>query len=259
MSWAKFDDRYDDNRKVKRAWRDNPAAVGLHAMAITYCCRHRTDGLVDLDWIEEKLPNARQRAAILRTLEERGLFSRVDDEHYIVNDYLVYNPSREDKENQSRGAKAAALARWGKRDASEDAMRDACETHSDPHAEPNATPLPNPTPTQVEPDRPDVDRLLKTLAELMLGNDPKAKVAPESKRWRTDMRLLIDADKRPVDEIEQVIRWCQADQFWRSNILSPGKLREKYTALLLRMHNDRSQNGQASGPKRSLAERLGAA
>jgi hypothetical protein len=31
-----------------------------------------------------------------------------------------------------------------------------------------------------------------------------------------------------------MIRWCQADEFWRGNILSMPKLREKYDQLRLK-------------------------
>lgn len=94
MAWARFDDLYDDNRKIKRAWRQQRAAVGLHAMAVTYCSRHETDGRVDVDWLEEKLPKDSEREKVLRVLVDVGLFVEVDDEHYRVKDYLDFNPSK---------------------------------------------------------------------------------------------------------------------------------------------------------------------
>lgn len=102
MTWAKFDDLYDDNRKIKRAWRAHPRAVGLHAMAITYCSRHETDGIVDPEWLEEKLPVARERAAVLVALVDVGLFVAVGDDSYLVHDYLTYNPERADLEEKRR-------------------------------------------------------------------------------------------------------------------------------------------------------------
>lgn len=93
MTWAKFDDRYDDNRKVKKAWRSDPAAIGLHAMAITYSSRHETDGVVDLDWLEEKMPNARARQRTIVALVDAGLFDPIDGDRFQVHDYLSYNPS----------------------------------------------------------------------------------------------------------------------------------------------------------------------
>jgi hypothetical protein len=109
MSWARFDDLYDDHRKIKRAWRANRSAVGLHAMAITYCSRHETDGMVDLEWIVEKLPAAKERSKVLSVLVECELFVPVDAEHYSVHDYLDYNPSQEqlrDKRERDSARKA---------------------------------------------------------------------------------------------------------------------------------------------------------
>jgi hypothetical protein len=93
MAWSKFDDRYDDNRKIKKAWRASRASVGLHAMAITYCSRHETDGLVDVEWLIEKLPQAKERNAAVSALVDAGLFAPVDGEMFQVKDYLEFNPS----------------------------------------------------------------------------------------------------------------------------------------------------------------------
>lgn len=102
MTWAKFDDLYDDNRKVKRAWRTNRAAVGLHVMAITYCSRHETDGLIDVDWLEEKLPQRRERDQVLGCLTRLGLFEVIDPETYLVHDYLHFQRPRAELEEFRR-------------------------------------------------------------------------------------------------------------------------------------------------------------
>lgn len=95
MTWARFDDRYDDHPKIKKAWRKDPYAVGLHVMAITHCARHETDGLVDLAWIEEKIPQAKARSRTIDVLVDAGLFDALDGETFQVHDFLEYNPSRE--------------------------------------------------------------------------------------------------------------------------------------------------------------------
>lgn len=149
MSWAKLDDRYDDNRKIKRAWRRDRAAVGLHVMAITYCCRHRTNGLVDIEWVEERLPAARERERAIGVLVDLGLFERLDDEHWLVHDYLDYNHSREERDGLSDAGRKAALARWGKRGASgrhNGSHSDPqCDPLCDSHTEPNSSPVPSHT------------------------------------------------------------------------------------------------------------------
>jgi len=53
--------------------------------------------------------------------------------------------------------------------------------------------------------------------------------------------LMLRIDKREVEEIKQVIRWCQQDEFWRTNILSTSKLREQYDALVVKMDDKKGK------------------
>lgn len=93
--------------------------------------------------------------------------------------------------------------------------------------------------------RPDVEGLCRRLAAKIVANDPKAKVAPNSKAWRDSCRLLLDVDGRTVTEVEQIIDFAQADDFWRTNILSMKKLREQFTALLGKMQRHATTNGNS--------------
>lgn len=117
--------------------------------------------------------------------------------------------------------------------------------------------------------RPDVEGLCSLLANLIEANGVKRPTVTE--RWRAEMRRLVDRDGYDAGTVEAVIRWATADHFWRPNILSAPKLREKFPTLLLRMRekprrgtehtldrlardlveevNDGGQrNGQGSGP-----------
>lgn len=53
--------------------------------------------------------------------------------------------------------------------------------------------------------------------------------------WLQSMDKLIRLDKRDPKEIEKLIKWVYRDQFWKANILSPKKLREKYSQLKVKM------------------------
>ena len=75
--------------------------------------------------------------------------------------------------------------------------------------------------------------LCERLKALMVENGCKPPTV--TSRWVGDMAKLIRLDGHTQDEITAVIEWSQADPFWRSNILSPGKLRAKYDTLRLRM------------------------
>ena len=72
------------------------------------------------------------------------------------------------------------------------------------------------------------------LHQLVKTNNPKAK-EPNLQRWADDVRLMMERDKRTEEEIKTVIDWCQQDSFWKSNILSTRKLREKFDQLYVKM------------------------
>lgn len=99
MGYGKLDDLYDDNRKIKRAWRRHRASVGLHAQAISYCNRWQTNGLVDFEWLEEKLEDAEERAEVVGCLVDCGLFVPTEaGDGFLVNDFLDHNRSREERQ-----------------------------------------------------------------------------------------------------------------------------------------------------------------
>lgn len=53
---------------------------------------------------------------------------------------------------------------------------------------------------------------------------------------------MIRIDGRTPDEIRAVIEWTQQDTFWMNNILSTGKLREKFDQLMLKMGGRRADS-----------------
>jgi hypothetical protein len=59
---------------------------------------------------------------------------------------------------------------------------------------------------------------------------PGAK-APAFDAWANDLRLTREADNRTEAEIAALWEFANGDDFWRANILSPRKLREKWTQL----------------------------
>jgi hypothetical protein len=96
--------------------------------------------------------------------------------------------------------------------------------------------------------RPDVEELLDHLDARIVGNGSKAPA--RTKRARDAMRLLLDKDGRTVEQIHHAIDWCQDDTFWRANILSAPKLREKYDQLRLAASRPAGGNGVPLGTDR---------
>ena len=91
------------------------------------------------------------------------------------------------------------------------------------------------------------DREAEKLAALLSGeirkNAPDFRITPaQQRKWAAIADLMLRRDHRSYDEIASVIHWCQADEFWRSNVLSFGKLREKFDQLAMKAQFDGSEN-----------------
>ena len=74
-------------------------------------------------------------------------------------------------------------------------------------------------------------------------------------RWGLDFDLAMRVDKRSPTYIELVIDWLPKDEFWRKNILSGLKLREKYDRLVVEMKfpkkgSPKKQDGIEKGSQR---------
>ena len=84
----------------------------------------------------------------------------------------------------------------------------------------------------------DQMRLAHYLFKYIKRNIPNKK-EPNFRKWAEDFDRLLRIDKRPLDEVKDIIAWCQRDPFWMTNILSPGKLRKKYDELWLKKKNEK--------------------
>lgn len=93
----------------------------------------------------------------------------------------------------------------------------------------------------VESDSPLI--LAKNLFDKIQENNPQAKF-PNLQVWAKQIDMMLQTDKRDPTDINAVIEWCQADDFWKTNILSAKKLREKFDQLYVKMTNQpRRHNG----------------
>lgn len=78
--------------------------------------------------------------------------------------------------------------------------------------------------------------LARYLERNILQNNSKfPQSETQRQRWAKDIDLMLRLDKLDPDDIAEVIAWCQQDSFWRSNILSGKKLRQKYQELRMKM------------------------
>ena len=63
--------------------------------------------------------------------------------------------------------------------------------------------------------------------------------------WANDIRLMRYQDKRELRHIKALFWWAHNDGFWRKNILSPGKLRDKWTELAAQRKEQREASNAA--------------
>ena len=93
------------------------------------------------------------------------------------------------------------------------------------------------------PNEEDI-KLTQLLIDLMAKNNPNSSIlrrlTPKRQEvWIDECRLLREKDERTPEQIEQIIIFSQNDAFWKSNILSMPKLREKFDQLWLKAKKER--------------------
>ncbi|MEX8988906.1 replication protein, partial [Salmonella enterica] len=74
---------------------------------------------------------------------------------------------------------------------------------------------------------------------------------PNLAGWANDIRLMRECDGRTHRDMCVLFRWACHDSFWAGNVISPAKLREKWTQLDI--NRNKQQTGTtASKPKLDL-------
>lgn len=95
----------------------------------------------------------------------------------------------------------------------------------------------------------DFMKLAVYLQKQIMLNNPDFK-QPNLQTWADDMRKLVELDHRDKHQVALVIKWCQHDSFWSTNILSARKLRDQYDQLYLKMQAD-----QGSTPEQRVSKK----
>lgn len=98
--------------------------------------------------------------------------------------------------------------------------------------------------------KPEHFALIELLNEELAKNG--SKLPAITKQNADAVRLLIERDGYTPDQVAYLIRWSQADEFWRANIRSMSKLREK--ADTLRLQSQR-KHGEQSRPHLTKSEK----
>lgn len=237
MTWFKVDDTLATHPKARVA---GLAAMGLWTVAGAFASQHLTDGFVP-EWYVKTWPQGMRLAQQLVTAD----LWRVADGGWLYHQWDERQPTKAKVEEERSKTRARQQA-W--RDSHRDKGSFVSVSNGVTDDVTNAAPS-RPDPSRPkEKDfsselRPDVESVCEHLAKRIEDNGSKRPTI--TKQWRDSARLMIDKDKRSEGQVHRMIDWCQADEFWRANILSMPKLREKYDQMRLKA----SEQAPSTRPK----------
>lgn len=197
-----------------------------------WCSRHLTDGRIpEPTWAKRGTPAAR------RELESAGLVEVAPDGSRIMHDYLEHQRSADEvaamreqrreagrKGGQAKAARLANAKRPAKQVAKQTSSKSVASTETETEVPSN------------EGTRRDVEAICKHLADRIEANGSKRPSI--GKGWLDAARLMLDADGKTEQQVHAAIDWCQDSEFWRGNILSLPKLREKFDTLRLQAQRE---------------------
>jgi hypothetical protein len=240
-AFIKVHDDIEDHPKVAPL---SDAAFRLLVTSWGWCHRYNTDGnMPSAVW--SRRGAAKARGELLRS----GLACE-DGNEVVFHDYLEHQQSAEQRQaarEQRRSAgQAGGLAR-SKRLASGSLSDSPSEIQAEVEVEKEK----NMSAVADAPIRSDVEGLCRYFALAISRNGAKATI---TEKWRTEARLLLDKDEREPSEIRSVIDWSTSDSFWRVNVLSVPKLREKYDQLRLAMQRENPRPAHEDPHKEHLSQ-----
>ena len=178
-------------------------------------------------WYERgifKTPNPKTIKSIIDWLEAEGMIEILNkgnrkETHYKAHNYCIYQALDSDGSNSKEtvGKQSLGINKNGNNDK-------------------NGKKENKPSQIKFDDDSLQIE-LSKYLHQRIRENDPKIKT-PNFQTWAEHMDKLMRIDGRSENEIRRVIDYCQKDSFWKSNILSTRKLREKFSTLVIKSGGD---------------------
>lgn len=233
MAWARMDDGFHDHPKVDGL---SLAAVGLWTLCFTWCNRHLGSDRLPPGFVPASRVKKLAGGRYVHELVDAGLWE-VAEGGWLFHDFTDYLPASKAPATASEVAAARSEAgRRGARKRWQGATEEEGKLLSDVDSKPMPPSRPVPSTESSdedsgESDRPELLALCEHLADRIEANGSRRPRI--GKRWIHAARLLIDIDGRTPEQIHAAIDWSQNDDFWRSNVLSMPKLREKYDQLRL--------------------------
>lgn len=227
--WVKISDEFYDDPKLERV---GVGAVGTFVRILSYCAKHLTDGE-----IPEKtaLRFADGDHGLVADLLDIGVLTNGGPGTLSVPKFTEYNPSRrtreqqraEWRERQRRHRRRVTAVTRDKR------VTTGTGTGSSGSTDASVSPTSSSSPSANEASEGEPEYAVKLAAELarLVADNGRPAHLIQSGSWAREARLMVERDKRDPREAWRVLRWCQADEFWRGNILSMAKFRKQYDQL----------------------------
>lgn len=269
-TYVKVHDGLPDHPKIIEAGGE---AGWLYICGLAYASRQLTDGVIPKRLVPRLTDGSKPEAsasALLRVgLWHEGIHDcprcpLAGPDAYVIHDYLDHQRSASEVADL-RAKRSAAGQRGGRRSgesrrasAKDEANGEALASHlvkqnrskTEAETETETEVKEKNSRTSAKPDnaplRHDVERVCKHLAAVIEKGGSKRPTV--TKKWRTDIRLLIDKDGITPEQAIAAIDWAHGNDFWQAHILSPLKLRAKYETLRRQATAEQRKNRPAGPP-----------
>lgn len=281
MAWVRISDDFYDHSKFDAA---GSLGIALWVAGLAWSNRNLTDGfiprktalrLLDFEDAAEAVRTADRNGVsnaprngyvtpdVARFVADRllkaGLWVEAEG-GFTIHDYLDYQKSAEQITAERDKNAARQKAFRDRRSSAKGSSNRNGDRNGVTNGPVTHAPNPNPNPPKDKrttsstseagepptdaPIRHDVERACRTLVDAIAANGSKRPAITD--KWRDAARLMLDKDGRTLDDVLGAIRWSQADEFWRSNVMSMPTLRKQYDRLRLAAQRPQPGTGIAT-------------
>ena len=201
-----------------------------HLASILYCSQNQTDGVFPVRAIKAvaSVVTSDEETA-LTALFEVGLWINLPGGMAEVHDFLEHQTPASLTKKRSDAGKKGAATRWqndGKSAQSANGKTMASANAEKKRKEENIS---NSRVLPEGANRTDIQEILDYLDAAL--KEAEIPLPSRTKTNLTAARLLLDKDGHTVDQVKAAIDFTFQDEFWRTNIRSMSKLREKWVQL----------------------------
>ncbi|AUR91056.1 protein of unknown function DUF4373 [Vibrio phage 1.154.O._10N.222.52.B12] len=258
MKWFKHDTDANQDAKLQNVLLD----YGLEGYGLYWYCIEQIAGKVDKDNITFELEHdariiARNTGSTPQKIEEMM--------RYFVSVGLFENTSglitclklakRLDKSMTSNSEMRAIIENL-KNQNHDGVMTESCLSHDGVMQEEKRGDIDKNKDLFVEEESPtkkkyNFDRAHMNFAQCMYTKIrevmPRAK-EPNFEKWAHEVRLAANALDVSLTDLWNVFLWANSDGFWKTNILSPSNLRDKFPQLEVKRNEAGKPNGGQGTP-----------